>query len=335
MQIKQYHPISPPLRPSNIVGGLPPRRISAIIIEEDLSDVDTPNTSWFLPANTFERITISQKEVPEDSESVTHTPIKSSLPIPKQNLDIPTAPDTSRRPSICLTRLQTQCLDDVDIKLPNYDYIHSPTSGSLKNAPKSRRDSTSEVFFHSPLRRTRTYSEYSSSISSSSSASECESPVFYPDSDDACDCECENHDDSVISKNAQSQPIRVPKKSYKRQRRGCFVENDLKKGVKDEDEVMEYDDEDDCEFEEIPLDDWVQFAYDPSTNFETALITEVVRRRKSDERFATLKSQGLPYEKELENGQFSESHRRSQWIKDMVRLYPEECGGGHVLPCMN
>ncbi|KAK6532009.1 hypothetical protein TWF694_003172 [Orbilia ellipsospora] len=332
MQIKPYHSISPPLRPSNI-GGLPPRRISAIIIEEDLSDVDSTDSSWFLPANTYEKITISQKEVPADSESVTDAPIKSSSsPIPKQNLDIPTAADTSRRPSICLARLQTQCIDDVDIKLPNYDYIHSPASGSLKNG---RRDSTSEVFFHSPLRRTRTYSEYSSNISSSSSVSECESPVFYPDSDDACDCDCEDHNDSVVSKNARSQPIRVPRGSHKRQRRGCFVQNDLKSRVKDEDNVMEDDEEEDCEFEEIPLDDWVQFAYEPSTNFETALITEVVRRRKSDERFATLKSQGLGYEKELENGQFSESHRRSQWIKDMVRLYPQECGGGHVLPCMN
>ncbi|EPS35763.1 hypothetical protein H072_10719 [Dactylellina haptotyla CBS 200.50] len=332
MPIKAYVPSSPPLRPTHI-GGLPPRRISALIIEEDLSDIDSSDSSWFLPANLYETITISQKEVPADSDSIIGSNFESNL---NQNLDIPTAADTSRRPSISLARLHTPCIDDVEIKLPNYDYVHS-ASGSVKHSSASRRGSNSEVFFHSPLRRTRTYSEYSSSATSST-ASGYESPVFYPDSDYGCDDDCgcddEQHE-SVVSKSAKSQPIQVPSGGSKRRRRGCFVHNDTKRTMSDEDAIMDDSDDDDCDFDEVPIDDWVQFAYRPSSNFETALITEVVRRRKSDEHFASLKSQGISYEKELENAQFSESHRRSQWMKDMVRWYPQECGGGHVLPCIN
>ena len=337
MTIKPYIPSSPPLRPTHI-GGLPPRRISALIIEEDLSDLDSSDSSWFLPANVFETVTISQKEVPVDYESNIGSPIESSL---RQDLDIPTAADTSRRPSISLARLQTQNIDDADIKLPNYDYAHS-LSGSVKNTSASRRGSTSEVFFHSPLRRTRTYSEYSSSVSSgssSTSASGYESPVFYPDSDYGCDddCGCENEEhESAVSQSAKSLPIQVPKGGLKRVRRGCFVQGDSKRRsiMSNEDVIMDDDDED-CDFDEIPIEDWVHFAYAPSNNFETALITEVIRRRKSDERFASIKNYGVGHEKELENAQFSESHRRTQWMKDMVRWYPQECGGGHVLPCIN
>ncbi|KAK6535924.1 hypothetical protein TWF281_000173 [Arthrobotrys megalospora] len=331
MPIKAYLQ-SPPLRPTVNTHGLPPRRISALIIEEDLSDIDTPDSSWFLPANVYETITISQKEVPADYENNTTT----TATIAPIHLDIPTAADTSRRPSICLARLQTQGAEDADIKLPNYDYAHSMNTAS-------RRGSTSsDVFFHSPLRRTRTYEDYSSSGSSSSAsgssaASGYESPVFYADSDCGCDdCEC-NDEETGISKMARSLPIQVPavkgNATTTRRRRGCFVQNDVRKKV-DEDEVME-DDDDEEAIDEGSIEDWVQFAYTPANNFETALISEVVRRRKSDERFATIKNYGIGYEKELENAQFSESHRRAQWMRDMVRWYPQECGGGHVLPCIS
>ncbi|KAF3916830.1 hypothetical protein ABW20_dc0109332 [Dactylellina cionopaga] len=344
MPIKPYFPGSPPLRPTHI-GGLPPRRISALIIEEDLSDIDTTESSWFLPANLYETVTISQKEVPADSESEPDTDTEQPTAL-LQNLDIPTAADTSRRPSITLARLQTQGLDDADIKLPNYDYAHS--FGAAVNDTSSRRGSTSEVFFHSPLRRTRTYSDYSSSDSSSNvstTASGYESPVFYPDSDCDCkDCVCksEQQREFKISTAAKSLPILVPsfKGGVKRRRRGCFVQSDARKRREENahDYVIDGDenkDEEDGDYDEIPVEDWIQLAYTPSSSFETALITEVVRRRKSDERFASLKSQdSISSEKELENAQFSESHRRSQWIRDMVRWYPHQCGGGHVLPCM-
>ncbi|KAK6516211.1 hypothetical protein TWF506_006120 [Arthrobotrys conoides] len=329
MPIKPYLQ-SPPLRPTVNTHGLPTRRISALIIEEDLSDIDTPDSSWFLPANVYETITITQKEVPEDLENE-----HSALTIAPIHLDIPTAADTSRRPSICLARLQTQGVEDADIRLPNYEYAHSMNTAS-------RRGSTSsEVFFHSPLRRTRTYENYSSSGSSSASGSSAasgyESPVFYPDSDCGCDdCDCD-HEEAGVSKMAKSLPIQVPvakgNATTTRRRRGCFVQNDMRKKV-DEDEIME-DSDDEEAIDEGSIEDWVQFAYTPSSTFETALISEVVRRRKSDERFATIKNYGIGYEKELENAQFSESHRRSQWMRDMVRWYPQECGGGHVLPCIS
>ncbi|EWC43927.1 hypothetical protein DRE_01279 [Drechslerella stenobrocha 248] len=345
MPIKPYFPTSPPLR-ATLVGGanntgatVPsrPRRISALIIEEDLSDIDTSDSSWFLPATTYETLTISQKgPLPE----------QSYLP----NLDAPTVADTSRRPSICLARLQTQFPDvdsDVNIKLPNYEYSHSPSSLKSNSAlahfktaeaARTRRGSASEVLFHSPLRRSKTYSHSSMSSSSSSSsgssfASGYESPVFYADGE--CDCDdyaVGGERECSISKSACSQPIRVPSNSSntRRKRRGCFVQDDAaaapaQEPLHDEEVVME---------DNLgSMDDWVQFAYMPSSGFETALISEVVRRRHSDERFAILKSSGSNFEKELENAQFSESHRRSKWMRDMLRWYPQECGGGHMLPC--
>ncbi|KAF3901437.1 hypothetical protein ABW21_db0202647 [Orbilia brochopaga] len=339
MPIKPYFPTSPPLRATH-VGAVNtcPRRISALIIEEDLSDIDSSDSSWFLPATTYETITISQKG-PVPAPAVSHPDV--------HNVDVPTAADTSRRPSICLARLQTQFQDDGDINihLPNYDgAVHSPCSfqpGSparkrVKSRTQSRRGSSSEVYFHSPLRRFHTFSRSNSASSassgsvsssgSSSAASGYESPVFYPDE---CGCndlatadkrekECE------ISKTASSMPIRVPG-SAKRRRRGCFVQEDV--SPTEDDESMSDD---------SSVDDFVQFAYiaaAPNSTFETALISEVVRRRQSDERFASLKNHGAGYEYELENAQFFESHRRSEWMRDMVRFYPQECGGGHMLPC--
>ncbi|KAJ6260009.1 hypothetical protein Dda_5654 [Drechslerella dactyloides] len=336
MPIKPYFPTSPPLRATH-VGAVSscPRRISALIIEEDLSDIDTSDSSWFLPATTYETVTISQRG-PLPAPAVVQPEIAS--------LDLPTAADTSRRPSICLARLQTKFQDDGDINihLPNYDCaVHSPCSfkpsspGFKRAEPKShsRRGSNSEVFFHSPLRRFRTYSRSNSSTAStgsvsstgsSSAASGYESPVFYPDECSCDDFTADKHQqkECEISKTASSMPIRVPG-SAKRRRRGCFVQDDVSSNA--DDEAMDDDGS--------SLEDWVQFAYTPNSTFETALISEVVRRRRSDERFANLKNHGTGFERELESAQFTESHRRSEWMRDMVRCYPQECGGGHVLPC--
>ncbi|KAF3940262.1 hypothetical protein ABW19_dt0208581 [Dactylella cylindrospora] len=290
MPIKAYIPNSPPLRPTHF--GLPPRRISALIIEEDLDDIDSSESSWFLPANLYETITISQK---------------GPLEVPLTKLDDPskvtTAADTSRRPSISLARLQTQNLEhDVDIKLPNYSCNYSENTGSMKGS-HSRRESTSEVIFHSPLQRSRTYSDYSSSVSSVHSplslsgsqdrhsryGSGYESPVFYPDSDCDCDCVLEDEDavfeadvdvdvneievdaeveadedaidveESEISKSASSLPIEVPKRN--RRRRGCFVEGDTAKGRSSEEELSDEDMMDSSSSEEETLEDWVRYAY--------------------------------------------------------------------------
>ncbi|KAK6343891.1 hypothetical protein TWF696_007545 [Orbilia brochopaga] len=340
MPIKPYFPTSPPLRATH-VGAVNtcPRRISALIIEEDLSDIDSSDSSWFLPATTYETVTISQKG-PVPAPAVVHPDFA--------NLDVPTAADTSRRPSISLARLQTKFQDDdgdINIHLPNYDCaVHSPcsfkaSSPSLKRSSSkshSRRGSSSEVFFHSPLRRFHTFSRSNSASStassgsvsssgSSSAASGYESPVFYPDEcscDDLAPAADKREKECEISKTASSMPIRVPG-SAKRRRRGCFVQEDV--SPQEDDELMDDDGS--------SLEDWVQFAYTPNSTFETALISEVVRRRRSDERFANLKNHGTGFERELEDAQFYESNRRSEWMRDMVRHYPQECGGGHMLPC--
>lgn len=294
MPIKPYIPISPPL--------LPLRRISALIIEEDLSDIDSPDASWFMPSKTYETVTISQKELGP----------KPVFTFPQFNgqdsssSEVTTAADTSRRPSISLARLQTRGLDDADIKLPNYNYQFV---SSIPTTQQRKRRPSSDVFFHSPLQKSRTYSDndtLSCSTSSSHSPrsggrfSGFDSPINYPESDCGCNCDCgekdypirdvfddddeeegeEVVDECHISKSASSEPIEVPKSpnsshSSHRRRRGCFVEDDVMdtSTVNIDDEFAIVDDEEDDsddDDEGLMMKD-VRMEEDESVNYEGTL----------------------------------------------------------------